>query len=66
MNILGNKAILGVIAGIVVAFFVTFGGWAGLFWLILFAALGGVIGAQLDGRLDIAEVISAGSGRGRG
>lgn len=66
MNIFGNKAILGIIAGIIVAFFVTFGGWAGLLWLVLFTALGGVIGAQLDGKIDIAELISAGSGRGRG
>ena len=66
MKLLDNKAELGIIVGIIVAFFVTFGGWAGLLWLVIFAALGGVIGAQLDGRIDIATLISAGSGRGRG
>ncbi|QPK84220.1 hypothetical protein G7Y29_01555 [Corynebacterium qintianiae] len=65
MNLLGTKTALGIIAGVIVAFFVTFGGWPGLLWLLLFVAIGGVIGAQLDGRVDIAEIISAGSGRGR-
>ena len=49
----------------VVAFFVTFGGWLGLLWLLLFSVVGGVIGAQLDGRLDIAEILSTSSGKGR-
>ncbi|WP_342319000.1 hypothetical protein [Corynebacterium mayonis] len=65
MNLLSNKTAMGVLLGVVVAFFVTFGGWLGLMWLILFAALGGVVGAQLDGRLDLATMISTTSGRGR-
>ena len=65
MNLFANKALTGVIIGIVVAFFVTFGGWPGLLWLLLFTIVGGVIGAQLDGRLDIAEILSTSSGKGR-
>lgn len=63
MNLFANKALAGVIIGAVVAFFVTFGGWAGLLWLLLFTILGGVVGAQLDGRLDLASIIGNGSGR---
>ena len=53
------------IIGVVIAFFVMFGGWLGLLWLLLFTIVGGVIGAQLDGRLDIAEILSTSSGKGR-
>ena len=66
MNLFANKAVTGVIIGIVVAFFVTFGGATGLLWLLLFTAIGGVVGAQLDGRLDLARIVSPISGRGRG
>lgn len=64
MNLFANKALTGVIIGIVVAFFVTFGGWPGLLWLLLFTIIGGVVGAQLDGRLDLTAAIGNGS-RGR-
>ncbi len=66
MNIFANKALLGVIIGVVVAFFVTFGGWPGLLWLLLFTIIGGVVGAQLDGRVDLATMVGGGNGRGRG
>lgn len=64
MNLFANKTLTGVIIGIVVAFFVTFGGWPGLLWLLLFTIIGGVVGAQLDGRLDLTAAIGNGS-RGR-
>ncbi|AWB83362.1 hypothetical protein [Corynebacterium liangguodongii] len=60
-----NKALIGIAAGVIVAFFVTFGGWPGVAWLLLFSAIGGVVGAQLDGRIDIAEAIATCIGRGR-
>lgn len=66
MNFFANKTVVGVLIGIVVAFFVTFGGAPGLLWLALFTVIGGVIGAQLDGRLDLARVVSSTSGKGRG
>ena len=56
-NLFANKAVAGVIIGVVVAFFVTFGGATGLLWLLLFTAIGGVVGAQL-GRLDLARIVS--------
>ncbi len=64
MNFFANKALVGVVIGVIVAFFVTFGGWPGLLWLLLFTVVGGVVGAQLDGRVDLATVFS-GNGRGR-
>lgn len=66
MNIFSNKALVGVIIGVVVAFFVTFGGWPGLLWLLLFTIVGGVVGAQLDGRVDLASMVGGANGRGRG
>ncbi|SER68695.1 DUF2273 domain-containing protein [Corynebacterium cystitidis] len=65
MNLLENKTILGVVIGVVMAFSVICGGWSGPLWVLLFASIGGVIGAQLDGKLDIAELISTISGKGR-
>ncbi|WKD56843.1 hypothetical protein CAPI_01345 [Corynebacterium capitovis DSM 44611] len=65
MNVFSNKIALGIGAGALLAFFVTFGGWAGLVWLLLFSAVGGAIGAHLEGKLDIAEILSTTSGRGR-
>ena len=60
-----SKTGLGILLGVVVAFFVTFGGWIGLMWLVLFTVVGGAVGAQLDGKLDLAALISTTSGRGR-
>ena len=40
MNLFANKALTGIVIGIVVAFFVTFGGWPGLLWLLLFTITG--------------------------
>ncbi|MBA1836719.1 hypothetical protein GC584_09080 [Corynebacterium sp. zg912] len=65
MNLFSNKALAGIIIGAVVAFFVTFGGWPGLLWLLLFTIIGGVVGAQLDGRLDLSAALGSGTGRGR-
>lgn len=63
MNLFANKALTGIFIGAIVAFFVTFGGWAGLLWLLLFTVIGGVVGAQLDGRVDLANLIGNGTGR---
>ena len=65
MNLFANKARTGILIGVVIAFFVTFGGWPGLLWLLLFTIIGGVVGAQLDGRLDLSAALCNGSGRGR-
>ena len=65
MNLFANKALTGILIGVVIAFFVTFGGWPGLLWLLLFTIIGGVVGAQLDGRVDLATMVGGGTGRGR-
>ena len=66
MNIFSNKTVLGAIIGVVLAFALIFGGWLGFFATLLLGTIGGVSGAQLDGRIDVAALISATSGRGRG
>lgn len=65
MNLFSNKALAGIVIGAIIAFFVTFGGWPGLLWLLLFTITGGVVGAQLDGRLDLSAALGSGTGRGR-
>ncbi|STC69613.1 MULTISPECIES: DUF2273 domain-containing protein [Corynebacterium] len=60
-----NKTLLGIVIGVVLAFSVIIGGWSGPLWVLLFGAIGGVVGAQLDGKLDVAEMISTLSGKGR-
>lgn len=66
MNIFSNKTALGAIIGVVLAFALIFGGWLGFFITLLLGGIGGLIGAQLDGRIDVAAILSATSGRGRG
>ncbi|WIM68077.1 hypothetical protein QP027_01380 [Corynebacterium breve] len=65
MNFFENKTILGVVIGLVFAFAIIIGGWSGPIWVLLFGGIGGVVGAQLDGRIDLAEKISTLSGKGR-
>lgn len=66
MNLFSNKTLLGAAIGIVLAFALILGGWIGFFFMLLFGAIGGLIGAQLDGRIDLADLVSTTSGRGRG
>lgn len=65
MNIFSNKTVLGATIGVVLAFALIFGGWLGFFFTLLFGAIGGVVGAQLEGRIDLADLVSTTSGRGR-
>lgn len=47
----------GIILGLVLAFATIIGGWAGLLWAVLFGTLGGVVGAHLDGTLDLRSLL---------
>ena len=62
-----NYTSLGVIAGLVLAFFIYLGVWY-VALAVLLAAVGGVIGAQFDGRIDLTAVWKGvvGQDRGRG
>lgn len=66
MNNFSNKTVLGAVVGVVLAFALIFGGWLGFFFTLLLGAIGGVVGAHLDGRIDLADLVSTTSGRGRG
>lgn len=58
-----NNTLAGIIAGIAFAFAIILGGLPGFLWMLLFSALGAVIGAHFDGRLDLTSLFN-GSGRG--
>ena len=62
-----NYTSLGVIAGLVLAFFIYLGVWY-VALAVLLAAVGGVIGAHFDGRIDLTAVWNGvvGQDRGRG
>ena len=62
-----NYTTLGIIFGLVLAFFLTYGLWWALL-AILLAAVGGVVGAHYDGRIDLGALWGriVGSDKGRG
>lgn len=62
-----NYTSLGVIAGLVLAFFIYLGVWY-VALAVLLAAVGGIIGAHFDGRIDLTAVWKGvvGQDRGRG
>lgn len=47
----------GIILGLILAFATILGGWAGLLWAVLFGTLGGVVGAHLDGTLNLGALL---------
>lgn len=53
----------GVILGMALAFAGILGGWAGFLLALVLGGLGGVIGAHLDGRLDLEALSRAVRGR---
>ncbi|APT84000.1 DUF2273 domain-containing protein [Corynebacterium aquilae] len=57
---------LGVLAGSILAFATLMFGLYGFIVVVLFAAIGGVIGAHFDGRLDLGQVLSNLGRSGRG
>ncbi|MDO5032359.1 DUF2273 domain-containing protein [Corynebacterium sp.] len=62
-----NYTTLGVIAGLVLAFFIHLGLWPTVL-AVLLAAIGGVLGAHFDGRIDLTAVWNGvvGKDQGRG
>ncbi|ART22083.1 hypothetical protein CBE89_11695 [Corynebacterium striatum] len=60
-----NYSTLGIVAGLVLAFFIHLGLWPTVL-AILLAALGGVIGAHFDGRIDLSAVWNGIVGKDKG
>ncbi len=60
-----NMTVIGVVVGLAFAFAVILGGLAGFAWALFFAAVGGVVGAHLEGRIDLRVLLqNLTSGRG--
>lgn len=49
----------GVVLGLVLAFAIIFGGWWGLILAVLLGGLGGLIGAHMDGLLNLRHLWDA-------
>ncbi|ATZ06187.1 DUF2273 domain-containing protein [Corynebacterium striatum] len=60
-----NYSTLGIVAGLVLAFFIHLGLWPTVL-AVLLAALGGVIGAHFDGRIDLSAVWNGIVGKDKG
>jgi len=60
-----NYTTLGIVAGLILAFFIHLGLWPTVLALVL-AAFGGIVGAHFDGRIDLTTVWNGLIGKGRG
>ncbi len=58
-----NATLLGLIAGLALGFAAAFGGFGAFVIVLLFGAVGLVVGRVLDGQLDLSAL--SGSGRDR-
>lgn len=50
-----NHTRTGILLGLALAFAVILGGWTGLIYALAFSVVGGVVGAHLDGRIDLGR-----------
>ena len=57
-----NYTTLGIISGLVLAFFLYLG-WGPTLLAVLLAAIGGIVGAHFDGRSELTSVWNGLSGR---
>ena len=60
-----NYTTLGIVAGLILAFFIHLGLWPTVLAIVL-AALGGIAGAHFDGRIDLGAVWNGLIGKGQG
>ncbi|MGI4895319.1 MAG: hypothetical protein ACRYF3_09420 [Janthinobacterium lividum] len=58
-----SSSIVGIFAGLLVSLIAILGGWDWFFLSLLFAAVGYVVGAHLEGKLDLSALVP-GSSRG--
>ncbi len=53
----------GILIGLLLALAAAIGGWSAFALAVFLGAVGGLVAAQLSGRIDVVEMVS---GRGRG
>lgn len=53
---MNNYTTYGIVAGVVLAFAIILGNLPLVLLIILFGAIGGVIGAHFDGRINLSEI----------
>ena len=63
---MNNYTYIGVALGIILAIAIITNAWSLLFLAIVLGAVGGVIGAHFDGRINLAEIWNNVIGIGRG
>ncbi|AIG63643.1 hypothetical protein CATYP_01950 [Corynebacterium atypicum] len=51
-----NMTVIGIALGLAVAFAIIWGGLPGFLWALIFGALGGLIGAHFEGKIDLRNV----------
>jgi hypothetical protein len=56
---------LGLITGLIAGFALAFGSFGDFLIVLLFGAIGGVIGRVVDGELDVSHYVNSISGRRR-
>ena len=61
-----NKTFVGLLAGLLLALAALTGGVGGFFLALVFAIIGCLVGAQLDGTFDIRTFVDSLGNRGRG
>ncbi|UGT63961.1 hypothetical protein [Nocardia asteroides] len=59
-----NGTTLGLLAGLALGFAGAFGGFGAFVVVLLFGALGLLVGRWLDGELDVAELVRSAQRRG--
>ncbi|GGG74419.1 hypothetical protein [Corynebacterium pelargi] len=63
---MSNKTFLGALLGVVIAVALLQWGLSGLLLIVLLAAIGGLAGAQLEGRIDLNKGLEGFRNGGRG
>lgn len=61
---MNNHTLTGIVLGLILAFAVILGGWSGLVYALAFGLVGGIIGAQVEGRIDLRNIFTGRGGRG--
>ncbi len=59
-----STTVIGLFAGLLVGLGIAIDGLTGLLLLVVFGAIGFVIGKVIDGDLDLSSVLNSGSSRG--
>ena len=63
---MNNYTYIGVALGIILAIAIITNAWSLLFLAVILGAVGGVIGAHFDGRINLGKIWNNVVGKGRG